>query len=555
MVIIFFSSVCAFSPLPTCLAVNKLLCEASQHSKLQFLLLASCLPSLQLQDLEMDLAISAVTGELVSRFISLLAHRYHKSRESSEEKQIERLQQLLPRAHMVVEEADGRYITNSGMLAQLKVLADAMYRGYWALGASKYMSLELEETPMEEEEKVSNSSALKRFRTVHGRARNKNKAWHLLELRGASEILENVLANMTEFLVILGGCDHVMPRRPYDVYLYNDNIMFGRHAEKQKLLNFMLLQHDSPTGDGDLPAVLPIIGGRLVGKRTLVAHVCKDDRVRAHFSSILRLNGDISLSGIADLGSSLLSGKKILIIVELYSDVSKENWAKFYSSVASLGRGSKVIILSRHRNSELLGTVKPILLSALSYEEFSYLFKTLAFGSASPAEHPRLAKIADEFAEELHSEWDLSKTNMFADVLQRKLDFRFWLGMLSRLRRVVRRNVSLFGEHPRLLIRTPHQLDFSDVVLYPAAPLGLVCCCIPGSSRTELVAARKELPKVALGDLLVDPGVRPRGEFNVLTWESRLPPYTSFVHFVPDCAPDVAQDSPWLGRKRRGIPL
>jgi hypothetical protein len=73
----------------------------------------------------------------------------------SEEKHVERLQQLLLRAHTVVEEADGRYITNFRMPAQLKMLAEAMYRGYWTLGAFRYRSLQ--ETAMEEEQ-VSYSS-------------------------------------------------------------------------------------------------------------------------------------------------------------------------------------------------------------------------------------------------------------------------------------------------------------------------------------------------------------------------------------------------------------
>ncbi|KAM0880573.1 hypothetical protein ACQ4PT_033485 [Festuca glaucescens] len=97
----------------------------------------------------MELAISAVTSELVSRFISFLAKKYHSHRTYSEEKQVERLQQLLLRAHTVVEEADRRYITYFRMLAQLNMLAEAMYRGYWTLGAFRYRSLQ--ETPMEEE--------------------------------------------------------------------------------------------------------------------------------------------------------------------------------------------------------------------------------------------------------------------------------------------------------------------------------------------------------------------------------------------------------------------
>ncbi|PNT67114.1 hypothetical protein BRADI_3g21206v3 [Brachypodium distachyon] len=144
------------------------------------------------------------------------------------------------------------------MLAQLKMLADAMYRGYWARDAFKYRSLG------EEEEEVSNSCAVKRFRMLHGRAIT-NKARCLVELNDA-------------------------------------------------LMNF-LLQHDSL---GGAPAVLPIIGAPSVGKRTLVAHVCKDERVSEQFSSIVHLNGE-TFRGIAD-HDNLMSGKRILLIVEIVSN-------------------------------------------------------------------------------------------------------------------------------------------------------------------------------------------------------------------------------------------
>jgi hypothetical protein len=58
---------------------------------------------------------------------------------------------------------------------------------------------------------------------------------------------------------------------------------------------------------------------------------------------------------------------------------------------------------------------------------------------------------------------------------------------------------------------------------------------------------------VRLGDLLVDPGVRPQGDFNVVTWGSRLEPYTSYVHVVPNGAPGLAEplkNTPLPGRKR-----
>ena len=152
-----------------------------------------------------------------------------------------------------------------------------------------------------------------------------------------------------------------------------------------------------------------------------------------------------------------MSGK-ILVVVELVADINEEDWAKFCSTVATtMDDGSKVIIISRLKSSVRLGTVEPIFLNSLSYEEFSYLFKTLAFGSTDPAQHPRLARIADEFARELRSEWSLVATNILADVMRRNLSVHFWLCVLSRLRRLVERNFSMFGEHPKDLLQRRHQ--------------------------------------------------------------------------------------------------
>ena len=84
----------------------------------------------------MEMIMSVLTNELVSRFISSLMNMY-MDHPCSKEKQMERLQLLLLRVHTVVEEADGRYTTNSGMLLQLKMLVETMYSGYDALDSVK----------------------------------------------------------------------------------------------------------------------------------------------------------------------------------------------------------------------------------------------------------------------------------------------------------------------------------------------------------------------------------------------------------------------------------
>ena len=223
--------------------------------------------------------MSAVAGELLSRFISFLINKYHYSSHTQSEKAVERLQHLLMRACTIVEEADTRYITNSGMLMQLKMLSEAMYRGYSVMDTLRYHTLQDSAGFDEVSINDTSSSSLyftipfKRSRTI---TRKDGKAMRH-EPYGALERLEVAVANMAEFVVLLGGCER-MSRRPYDIYLYTDIFMFGRHAEKQYLLSF-LLQQNPP---GDAPIVIPIIGGAKLGRSLwLLMHVATKGFVHA----------------------------------------------------------------------------------------------------------------------------------------------------------------------------------------------------------------------------------------------------------------------------------
>ncbi|KAF6998392.1 hypothetical protein CFC21_014514 [Triticum aestivum] len=484
----------------------------------------------------MEIAISAVTGELVSRFISFLMKKYHSSLHAKLEEKIvvERLQHLLIRAATIVEEADARYITNSGMMMQLKKLSEAMYRGYHELDTLRYRTLQGGAGFNE----VSNDSSTSCL-YVAKRSRTTDTAMHL-KSHTALESLEIAIANMAEFIVLMGGCEH-MVRRPYDVYLYTDNFMFNRHAEKQKLLSF-LLQHNDLTG-GHALDVLPIIGTSATGKKTLVAHVCGDGRVRTRFPSVLHLNGD-NLLTILDHGRAMVG--MMLVVIEFASDVGDDEWKKFHSFVIRMGRGSKIIIISRLQRLARFGTVNPIFLSVLSYDELSYLFKTLAFGSVDPAEHPRLVQLADKFAKGLHgTHGSLLAANMFVDVLRRKLDIQFWRCILDKGLRYVRRNLSMYGAHPSTLIEQGHPVDITDFALHPLSM----------TPYTVYVSMKKESPSVTFGQLLSDPSVRPEQDFMLISWESRMPPHNSFACFVTSHAQATFEGSAIPGRKRRGVPI
>jgi hypothetical protein len=493
----------------------------------------------------MESAIAAVAGELVSRFISFAFSRYCSSYsyEGLEEKR-ERLRQLLMRVHTVVEEADARYITNSGMLMQLKLLSEAMYQGYHALDTLTFQLHDDEEDStncMVSDSSISLCSAtrFKRQRTVLASAKKDKVA--------ALDNLETAVANISEFVALLCGCDERLSRRPYDAYLYIGNFMFGRHAEKQKLLNFLLQQN--PSDDLAPPPVLPIIGALGVGKKTLVAHVCADERVRCKFASILHLNGE-NLLNIVDHEKAML-GMPSLVVVEFVSDVDDMKWNEFYSFVTrTASTRSKVIIISKLGTLARFGSVRPIFLDALSYEELWYLFKNLAFGSADPAEHPRLVHIAEGFAKEFHQGGSLVTANAFADVLRSNLNAQFWLSILNKCRKVMETNLFAYGQLPNLLFDQGREVDITDFVSSPAInPIRILPC------TTSRALAKTELPKVAFGELLLDPSVRPKGEFRLLTWESRLPPYTSFIHLVPNSTQDLPQGHSLSGRKRHIVPF
>lgn len=82
----------------------------------------------------MDILFSAIVGDLISRSASFVISRYFQQQPGID-KILQRLQRILMRIDTIVEEAEGRRITNQGMLRQLKMLRKGMYRGHYMLDA------------------------------------------------------------------------------------------------------------------------------------------------------------------------------------------------------------------------------------------------------------------------------------------------------------------------------------------------------------------------------------------------------------------------------------
>lgn len=281
----------------------------------------------------MDTVLSAVLSDLTSRFISFVTEKY-RSYGATRENEIPRLQRLLLRVSTIVAEAEGRRVTNPSMLLQLRQLREAMYRGFYLMDIAG----------------ASSASPPKHWAAV-------SKHKHLL---------------------ILMHCPLIV-RQPYSAYMFMERCMFGRHAEKERIANFLL--HPSLS-----LGVLPVIGPCFVGKRTLVEHACGDETVRRNFKQILRFRRD----GLSDLDHKLrklcISGKRpSLIVVEIVEELDVIAWAKLNKSLRRHGdNGSRVILVSSMDCVSSLGTVQALWLTRLHEVEYYYFFMSPRLWECKP---------------------------------------------------------------------------------------------------------------------------------------------------------------------------
>ncbi|KAM0840888.1 hypothetical protein ACQ4PT_059370 [Festuca glaucescens] len=480
----------------------------------------------------METLISAVLGDIVSRAISIMVEKCRE--QTTAEEDLQRLQQLLLRISAVVEEAGARCVTNRGMIRQVSMMIIQMFRGYYLLDSFKSTQKKTND------EEVSGSSfaqskfnPAKRFRRlssytqidsiVVGRGSTK-------ELKQFILVLESMVADLKEFSIFLMSYPR-MYRQPYGSYLILNKCMFGRQMEREEAISFLL--QDEPLGGGNL-GVLPIVGPELIGKSTLVEHVCDDERVRKHFPLILRYIGsDLKdETAITFRDHCLIKHQNIasteeraLVVIELLGDVDEGAWKRLLqTSERCMARGSKIIITSRSEKIVSVGTTEAIKLSCLSKEAYWYFFKMLVFGSTDPEEHPKLTSIAMELALEMCGSFIFAY--VAATLLRENPSARFWCRVLRQAREYTKKNNLVFGEY--------HEDRMSRYAWSTAETLR-------GSENHELFlihhshqngpASRGEVPRITAVELVSGTwSAMPRGKFEVLSWRSLIPPYYNYVY-------------------------
>uniref|UniRef100_A0A0E0HW64 NB-ARC domain-containing protein n=2 Tax=Oryza TaxID=4527 RepID=A0A0E0HW64_ORYNI len=490
--------------------------------------------SIQTTYLHMETFLSAILSDLTSRSISFLVNKCSKPTTPTVE---ERLQQLLLRARVIVEEADERFITNQAMLQKLNILRKEMYRGYYTLICFRCHNNEEDNVKDREVSYYFTPSKLnpaKRVRFCTGSGQTLRD--QLQQVLGSLQV---TLEDMREFLVFFNSCPRLC-RQPYSMHLLLDRCLFGRQMETEHIMNF-LLKEDIPSAEN--LGVLPIIGPGKVGKSTLIEHACEDERVRNRFSQIVCFNDDdvghANMVALRDCGvikhkNHSIGGDRMLIIIELMGDIDEGVWGRLYSaSKISVAVGSKIIVTSRSDKIVSFGTTQVLRVNFFTQEAYWYFFKVRTFGSLDAEEHPKLASLAMDMAREMNQ--CFMGSCIYSVLLKANFNARFWSMALARIREFKLKNNLIYNAYlvggpweavKPAYVRTVNKISSEYLVVlhdYQTFSVPNMVHCYTNSAQSE-----GEVPEVSMQDFLFG-SVKPQGKFKVLAWRSHLPPHYNYI--------------------------
>ncbi|CAN6334245.1 unnamed protein product [Urochloa humidicola] len=469
----------------------------------------------------MEIALSAFWGEIAHQSISFIIKKL--SNEEASLPSDEYLRRKLLRVRIIVDEAEGRQISNQAMLEQLKLLQAGMYRGNYVLDSFRYQAYQ-DNCRDNDHGAVSHSFALSKFNPAKRiqLRRGRSSKGDEKELHQASRYLEEMITDASEFVMFLNGCPPLYGR-PYDTYMVLEKCMFGRHAEMEHIINFLMQKGCSGTRD---PGVLPIVGPAKAGKSTLIEHVCNDERVLKAFSRVVfftEVNLDEGLTNIRDCGTikhqnqASYQDERVLIIVEVNGDIHEDAWISLYSASKGYAtNGAKIILCSRSDKITRFGTARPLKVEYLTQEAYWYFFKALAFGSVDPEEEPKLESIAMEIAMGLSGSF--ISANIMASMLRANFNAKFWRIALSCTKEVSRRYHFIFGAHPVSPLQNRKLVQKLN---------GSNDYCLVFDDY-QIVSAQDEAPTIIFHDVLLG-AIEPHGKFDVVAWRSSIPPHYCYI--------------------------
>jgi hypothetical protein len=124
------------------------------------------------------------------------------------------LQRLLLRVGVIVEEAEGRYITNPLLAYQLNMLRKEMYRGYLTLDN---LRIHGNEELKAKDHDVSNSFALSKVNAAKRLFFSAGNKHMEKDIHQVLDNLNNIMVDMSEFVTTLSNYPPLY-RQPYSMH-------------------------------------------------------------------------------------------------------------------------------------------------------------------------------------------------------------------------------------------------------------------------------------------------------------------------------------------------
>lgn len=149
------------------------------------------------RELQMEVILSALLGELATRSISFFIS---KSNKPTALDLADRLCRFLLRAQVIVDEASGRQITNQAMLQQSDLLRDAMHRGYYVLDIFWHQSHDVDDAAYQV---TSHSLSLNKIVPFKGFWSSTGDIHIFEQLHKALDELSSMILDVTELVSFL----------------------------------------------------------------------------------------------------------------------------------------------------------------------------------------------------------------------------------------------------------------------------------------------------------------------------------------------------------------
>ena len=250
------------------------------------------------------------------------------------------------------------------------------------------------------------------------------------------------------------GLSFEMEERLQTTSLVDESGIFGRDAEKEDIVQFLLSDEASRDDTDHGVSVVPIVGMGGVGKTTLAQMIYNDERVERHFDtmtwvcvsdrfdvvgitkaileSVTRSSTDSrNLQSLQNELKNQLNGKRYFLVLDDVWNEKPQNWDALKAPFRAGAQGSMIIVTTRSEDvaSIMRTTSSSHHLDVLSYEECCLLFAKHAFAGMNANIRLQLEPIGMEIVRKCRGLPLAAKT--LGSLLHSKQDKNAWNEVLN----------------------------------------------------------------------------------------------------------------------------